>query len=385
VRFRLTRGVLPQLLGVLVSLFPSTAPLAGTTGHGWPSAGDSRAAPLAALRASAEKLLASGVPGVVVFARRGSETLRIAEGQASLRPHEPLRPTDRFRLGSVTKTYIAAVVLQLVAEQRLRLRDTVQHWLPGLVPGGARITVQELLLHRSGLRDYWGDRRFFAPYRTGHLAYHYTPRQLVRIATSHRPHFAPGTRFAYTNTGYIVLGLIVEAVTGRPLGVELRDRIFRPLHLTSTSFGRGTPRDGRSAHGYILIGRRLRDARAMDLSYDWASGAIVSTAADVADFYRALLTGRLLPRPFVRLMTVTAALQKSWYGFGVMKRGLPCGITWGHAGDTPGFAADVYNSLDGNRQSVTLINVDLAGITRPARRMFFRISRNAYCNLTSRR
>ena len=382
--FRVTRAFATRRAAVQLLVLPVSL-VAVTSGAA--SARDPRPPPafagasVAMLRASARELVSSGVPGVVVLARRGNETVRIVAGTLSLRTHEPVQATDRFRIGSVTKTYVAAVVLQLVAEHRLRLRDTVARWLPGLVPDGGRITVRDLLLHRSGLYDYWGDRRFFVPYREGDLTYHYTPLQLVRIAISHAPRFPPDTRFAYTNTGYIVLGLIVEAVTGKPLGVELRQRIFLPLHLTGTSFGRGTARNGRSAHGYIRIGGRLRDTSPMDLSFDWASGAIVSTADDIAGFYRALLTGRLLPRRLVHLMTVTAAANKDWYGFGIMKRKLACGLTWGHAGDTPGFAADVQDSLDGSRQSVALMSMDLGSIPKPVREQFFRLSANAYCLL----
>lgn len=336
---------------------------------------------LEALRARANELVADGVPGVVVLVRQGRETVRIAAGHVSRRTGAALRASDRFRLGSVTKTYVAAVVLELVGEGKLRLDDNVERWLPGLVPNGARITVRELLLHRSGLYDYWGDKRFFAPYRAGNFAYRYTPRALVRIATAHGPRFAPGARFGYTNTGYIVLGLIVEAVTGRPLGVELRDRIFRPLHLSATSFGRGPPRAGRAAHGYIRIQGRLRDVTNLNLSFDWAAGAVVSSADDVARFYRALLAGRLLRPALVRLMTTRAVRAESGYGFGIMKRRLACGASWGHAGDTPGFVADAHNSVDGSRQSVALISIDLADLPRSARRAFFRLSARAYCGV----
>jgi D-alanyl-D-alanine carboxypeptidase len=285
-----------RLLGVPLLLVAGAVGLAATAARDRPQAtGRADQGPLAAtLRTGAQQLVAAGAPGVVVLARRRDEIVRIAEGRVALGSPEAIRPTDRFRLGSVAKTYVATVVLQLVVEHRLGLQDTVERWLPGLVPGGGKITVQELLLHRSGLYDYWGDKRFFAPYRLGNFAYRYTPRQLIA--------FAPGTGFSYTNTGYIVLGLIVEAVTGRPLGVELQDRIFRPLHLNGTSFGRGTPRNGRNAHGYTRIGGRVRDVSGLNLSFDWAAGAVVSTADDIARFYRGLLGGRLLPPAFVRLM-----------------------------------------------------------------------------------
>lgn len=331
------------------------------------------------LRARAESLVAAGVPGVVVLVRRGDETVRVADGVLSRRTLEPVRPTDRFRVGSLTKTYVATVVLQLVAEHRLGLQDTVERWLPGLVPDGGKITVQELLRHRSGLYDYWGDRRLFAPYRRGDFAYHYTPRQLVELSNAHRPRFAPGARFAYTNTGYVVLGLIVEAVTGHPLGVELEDGIFRPLHLDGTTFGPGPARAGREVHGYMRIGGRVRDVTRLDLSYDWASGAVVSTADDVADFYRALLTGRILPLAYVRRMTTAAVPAEAGYGFGIQKDHLACGASWGHAGDTPGFVAVVHNSLDGRRQAVAFMNMELGDLERPARRAFFRLAANAFC------
>jgi D-alanyl-D-alanine carboxypeptidase len=340
---------------------------------------DGRAALQATLRAKARDLVAAGVPAVVVLVRRGDQTIRIAEGHVSRTSAETIRPTDRFRLGSLTKTYVATVVLQLVAAHRLALEDTVQRWLPGLVPNGASITVRELLMHRSGLYDYWGDSRFFAPYRGGDFAYRYTPRQLVEIATAHGPRFAPDTRFGYTNTGYIVLGLIVEAVTRRPLAVELRDRIFQPLHLSRTSFGRGGPGAGRNAHGYIRIGGRLRDVGGLNLSFDWAAGAVVSSADDVATFYRALLTGRLLTPALVRLMTTGTVRGVAGYGFGIMKRRLPCGTSWGHAGDTPGFVADAHSSIDGSRQAVALMSMELADLPRAARRAFFKLSARAYC------
>ena len=332
------------------------------------------------LHAGAETLLAAGVPGVVVLVRRGDETVSVADGVLSRRTREPVRATDRFRVGSLTKTYVATVVLELVAEHRLGLQDTVERWLPGLVPNAGRITVEELLRHRSGLYDYWGDRRLFAPYRRGDFSHHYTPRQLVELSNAHRPRFAPGARFAYTNTGYVVLGLMIEAVTRRPLAVELEDRIFRPLHLSGTVFGPGPAHAGRTVHGYMRIGGRLRDVTALDTSYDWASGAVVSTAGDILDFYRALLTGRVLPRRYVRLMTTATVPAAAGYGFGIQKDHLACGASWGHAGDTPGFVAVVHNSLDGRRQAVALMNIELADLQRPSRRAFFRLAANAYCS-----
>jgi D-alanyl-D-alanine carboxypeptidase len=128
-----------------------------------------------------------------------------------------MRASDRFRIGSVTKTYVATVALQLVAERRLALVDTVARWLLGLVPNGEHITIRELLSHSSGIPELDQDPRVLKPYLSGHLAYHWTPRALVKIAVSHRARFAPGTRYSYSNTNYLLVGMVIEAVTGESL------------------------------------------------------------------------------------------------------------------------------------------------------------------------
>ena len=143
-----------------------------------------------------------------------------------------MRPADRFRVGSVTKSFMATVLLQLVGERKLRLDDSLERWLPGVVPNGRSITVRELLQHTSGLYDYVDDSAF----RTAVLANPlrvWTPRQLVRIAVSHHPLFRPGRRWSYSNTNYILAGLVIQAVTHRTVAAELRNRIFRPLDLRS--------------------------------------------------------------------------------------------------------------------------------------------------------
>jgi D-alanyl-D-alanine carboxypeptidase len=117
-----------------------------------------------------------------------------------------MRAGDRVRVGSITKTFVATVVLQLVGEGKLRLTDSVERWLPGLVPNGSAISVRQLLNHTSGLFSYDEDREFLAATDRDPLR-EWTPRELVAIATAHKPHFAPGAGWPYSGTGYIVLGL----------------------------------------------------------------------------------------------------------------------------------------------------------------------------------
>src|SRR5438876_2447537 len=175
-----------------------------------------------------------GSPGTLVLVDDRSSRREEARGVSVIRGQIPLSPDDRFRIGSITKTFVAVVVLQLVGEHRLRLDDTVERWLPGLVPGGRRITVRELLEHTSGLADYPNDsgflRRTLAQPRR-----HWEPGELVRVAVAMGPVARPGRRFIYGSTNYILLGMIAQRVAGTSLARQLRDRIFWPLGLQDTS------------------------------------------------------------------------------------------------------------------------------------------------------
>ena len=150
----------------------------------------------------------------------------------------------------MTKTFVATVVLQLVGEGKAQLSDPVEHWVPGLVPQGRAITLRQLLNHTSGLYDYTDDPAYTRS-RIANPRRVWQPRQLVTIAVRHKPLFRPGSDWAYSNTNYVLLGLVAEAVTSRSLVDELRSRIFRPLGLSSTAYPLGTTLGGRVVHGYV--------------------------------------------------------------------------------------------------------------------------------------
>ena len=247
------------------------------------------------LRTRLDGLVSAGAPGAVLLVRDGARTQRMAAGLADVARERPMRPDDRLRIASLTKTYTATVVLQLVAERRLSLDDTVESRLPGLVPNGGAITIRQLLNHTSGLFDHEADERVLAPYLAGNFGHFWPARTLVEIAVSHPPLFAPGARHSYSNTNYVLLGLVVEAVTGKPIGRELRRRIFGPLGLRATEYPT-TPRiAGRHAHGYLVVEQPPAvDVTGISPSLSHAAGAIVSNVTEVARFYRALLAGRLL-------------------------------------------------------------------------------------------
>ncbi|MFJ8588150.1 serine hydrolase domain-containing protein [Streptomyces sp. NPDC093595] len=258
-----------------------------------------------------------------------------------------IRRADRFRAGSVTKTFIATVVLQLDAERRLRLDDTVSKHLPGLPtgPSGRQVTLRALLSHTSGLPDY---TTAAGPAPT-------TAVEAVRLALAARPPRPPGS-YAYANTNYALLGMVIERVTGRSYATEARHRIIARLGLTGTSFpGARTTLPDPHGRAYDARGR---DVTAFDPRGAGAAGELISTLDDLNRFYAALLGGRLLPPPQLRALLDTRPAHGA-YGLGIYPRTLACGTTvWGHNGHIPGGYVRTAATVDGRRTLTFRVNTD---------------------------
>ena len=276
-----------------------------------------------------------GAGGVAVAARR----CRRARGNP---PRPPRRPDDAARTRLRRDGYQEADAPRRLVPDREPDQDLRRHGSAPAGGGGAavarrprrvascqawfpaadKITIRQLLNQTSGLFDYEKDPRVLAPYLAGNLAYRWAPRKLVRIAVSHRPLFTPGTRYSYSNTNYILAGLIVEAATGATLERVLDRRLFRPLRLRHTAFQTSPRMPVPDAHGYYVFDK----PPAADITglspYPWAAGALVANAADVASFYRALLSGRLLNAGSLRALKTTVAEGKgaemgARYGLGI--------------------------------------------------------------------
>jgi D-alanyl-D-alanine carboxypeptidase len=362
------------MLVVLAAILAAT--LAGAVG----------AQPTASLQQDLDALVAAGPPGAVLLVRDGANTQRLASGLGEVATNTPIRATDRYRIASLNKTFTAAVVLQLVAEKKLRLDDSVERWLPKLVPNGRNITIRQLLNHTSGLFDHEKDERILAPYLNGDLGHYWAPIQLVRMAVSHPPNFPPGKGEEYSSTNYIIAGLIVEKVTGHSIGAELRNRIFRPLHLGDTFYPTTPPIPGPHAHGYLVLGQPpAMDVTGLSPSISPSAGAIVSTADDVADFYRALLSGRVLKPQLLAAMKTTHAQAKydvpgQRYGLGLMSYPTSCGLAWGHNGAFPGYHTVAFTSPNGKRQAVIWTNLDPSSETPAAYEQIYKLLDTAYCS-----
>jgi len=234
-----------------------------------PAARTATPAQRADLHKLARSLVKGGAPGAVVLVRSPTGVRSAASGVASRAPRVSMQASDDYRIASVTKTFVATVVLQLEAEGRLKIDDPVERWLQELVPNGSSITLRQLLNHTSGLFNYTDDEAFLSAVIAA-PGQSWSPRELLSVAFAHPANFPPGTNWSYSNTNYVLLGLVIEAVTGRQVEQEFRDRIFAPLGLAATSFPAGISADERFAHGYAsLAGSPLIDVTSL-LSPSWA-------------------------------------------------------------------------------------------------------------------
>jgi D-alanyl-D-alanine carboxypeptidase len=286
----------------------------------------------------------SGAAGIIAS---DAGTWKGAAGWADSHAKRRARPDDRFAIESTTKTFVATVVLQLVGEKRLTLRDPVQRRLPGLLPRRPRITIEQLLDHTSGLlTDFaFGD----------------APRHRAEQIARQGLLFKPGTSFNYSNADYVFLGLIVEKVTGRPLDRVVTDRIFRPLHLESTSYG--TTRAPRMSP---WLGPPELPARPVS-----GDGGIISTVDDLATFFRALLGGKLLSPELLSNMTHTIATPDPdlRVGLGIFRKRVSCGYAWGHGGDLT-YSVNTAVTRDGSKAVITAQNNPSLGDGDIAERLY---------------
>lgn len=302
-----------------------------------------------------------------------------AEGSADLDTGAAATANGRFRIGSTTKTFVATVVLQLVAEGRVKLDDPIEKYLPGTVPNGQNITVRQILDHTSGLFSYTSDPELglTSPEKIREWAETgrgttYRTEDLLAIAFRHAPNFAPGTDWSYSNTNYTVAGLLIEKVTGRSWAQEVDRRIIKPLHLRDTSMPTTSMRiPGKHAKGYLKFDDTRIDVTELNPSMAGAAGAGISSTADLTRFNAALLGGRLLrPAELAEMMKPSpqGIKQGVEYGLALWKTTLPCGEFWGHDGGIPGYSTMLMGDATGRRQISYSVNpfVDSSELGRTA-------------------
>ncbi|WP_432826954.1 serine hydrolase domain-containing protein [Dactylosporangium sp. CA-092794] len=361
------------------------------------------------LQRDADALLPYGAPGVLVGLDTARGDLSVRSGYGDVAARTPVPWNAKFRVGSYTKTFVSATLLQLVGEGRLSLDDRVERWLPGVVRGngndGRAITVRQLLQHTSGLPDYvqgmpwlFNQADFEANrYRT------VTADEAVRLAMAFPPNFPPGTSWSYSNTNYALAGMIIERVTGHTWQQEVRARIIRPLGLHDTYTPDTSPViPPPHAVGYERFpgpgatpedpqyGEPI-DATELNPSWGGAAGAIISTPDDGNRFLRALLSGRVLkPAQLAemrRTVPTNPEFQQNWpgarYGLGLMWIPNSCGGSWSHGGDIHGFRTRNGATPDGSRSVMVTINSDslkpAPGVPAPTKDITIDLIDHALC------
>lgn len=298
--------------------------------------------------------------GRIVFAR--------AIGTADVATARAATPRTRYAIGSVTKLFTAVAVMRLVERKRVGLSDTMARYLPW-APHASRITVRQLLSHRSGLPDYLD-----SALRDGATRKPTTPRRIIASLATRPLDFSPGSEYAYSNTNYVLLGLIVEQVSKRSLASFLREEVFQPAGLVETTVGfPRAPAPVATGYERSPTDAERRTVSPGNLTWYFACGDIVSTASDLARFDIALMRGALL-RPATFAAMASAAMPTAdpaglLYGLGVQCLPLPGGRRLvGHHGGLPGFESD-DEMIPADCFAVVVLGNDFHFATGPALRL----------------
>ncbi|WP_369246617.1 serine hydrolase domain-containing protein [Streptomyces sp. R41] len=333
----------------------------------------------ASTRQAMDAAVKDGVPGVTATAKDRHGTWSATSGAGDLRTGAPRSTADDYRVGSITKTFVSTVLLQLEAEGRLSLDDTVGKWLPGVVRGhghdGRAITLRQLLNHTSGIFNYTADEEFGRTYflKDGFFQHRYdtkTPEQLVAIAMTHKPDFAPGTSWNYSNTNYVLAGMVIGKVTGHSYASEIRHRIIEPLGLRATSVpGTRVTVPHPSSRAYSKLAETTTgptyDVTELNPSLASSAGEMISNSSDLNRFYTALLRGKLLPQKQLTEMKTTVKVDdipNAGYGLGLIDRKLTCGVhVWGHDGGIHGSTSSAVTTADGRHSLSFNFNGDWSG------------------------
>jgi D-alanyl-D-alanine carboxypeptidase len=326
-----------------------------------------RSSPRAAALTSAigRVMRQASIPGAIVGVwQRGRDPYVKAFGVRDRVTRRPMSTDLYMRIGSETKTFTVTALLQLVDRGKVRLDDPIGKYVAG-VPDGNAITLRELAEMRSGLFDYISSPAFLRAL-VAHPRRGWTPRQLLAYSFSRALVFAPGTRYDYSNTNFVLLGLVVQKVSHQPVAVYIKQHILEPLRLTHTSFPAGAPFPSPHAQGYTTVSPdcvvrcgRIVNATSWNLSYGWAAGAMASTLGDLRRWARAVATGELLSPATQKQRLRFIATGTNGYGYGL---GLMNVNGWiGHSGLIPGYESLTSYLPSEQATIVVLINAGFIG------------------------
>jgi D-alanyl-D-alanine carboxypeptidase len=352
------------------------AVVAATLGLGAPGAGATQSSANAALATALHQLVASpgGPPMVAVVVDRGTGPTLVSAGTTVVGTTTPPALNDQMRLASVAKAFSGAVALALVRSGTVSLGDTVGRWLPSLPTAWSKVTIRQLLNHTSGIPDFSGSEGFASALQAAPFTAP-PPAQLLSYVANEPLEFKPGSRYRYSNSDNIVVGLIAQAATGRPYESVLQDRVVGPFGLTGTSLPSDATLASPTIHGYAVApGQPPEDATVtFAQGWAWASGGVSSTPADANRFIRAYVRGAETNQATrAQQFQFVANASSEPPGPGANQAGLAlfryetkCGTVYGHTGNTPGYTQFFAATKDGSRSVVVTANAQLTPKNAP--------------------
>ncbi|MEU1133594.1 serine hydrolase domain-containing protein [Streptomyces sp. NPDC005900] len=373
-RLATSATLIAALAGVLIPATAASAAPAAPTAPARTTAPADPAPDMDGVSAALKAAMANGAPGAMArFTGPDGVRTRTA-GVRDRVSGEAMSTRARFRIGSVSKTFSSVVLLQLVDEGRLELDAPVNRYLPGLLPDD-RITVRHLLTHRSGLADYTD--AMFAKTVPGFEAVRnrvFTYKELVALSLAEPRTTEPGAAYKYSNTNFVVVGMLIEKATGTSVAQQYERRVFKPLNLRNTSYVHPqTQITGVHVRGYLHpdeAGAPLVDSTEQTVSWAQSAGAVISDPADLNTFTTALMRGKLLsPRMLDAMTTVTPTdtTQTRFYGLGLRRYDLSCGAqVYGHTGTVQGYYTYAFATRDGRRSLSAMANTSNRGAANTA-------------------
>lgn len=300
----------------------------------------------------------AAAPGALVGVRTPQGTWTAAYGYANPEIQAPMSTDMHMRIGSVTKTFTGTVLLQLAQEAKLSLDDPIDKYYQG-IPNGDQITLRQLANMTSGISTYYTEpflERYFGNPETT-----FTPDELIAYGVAASPIFEPGAQFNYSNTNTILLGKVIESVTGQPVQEVFQQRVYDPLGLTETSLP-DVSLEIPAPHpqGYTLQGAKEPgvpiNATNWSPSFGWTAGGMISTLGDILTYNRALGTGQGLLSPETQVERLTSWPEPTGYGIA-----LGCFDGWvGHTGELPGFNTSQFYDTTTDTSVVVMVNSDIA-------------------------
>ncbi len=319
------------------------------------------------LKAILDQVVKAGdAPGIAMYISTPGSVWRGAAGVSDVKSQTPMHSDDGFSIASASKNFVAVIVLQLVDEGQVILDREISAYLPqdisSQIPNSQQITIRQLLSHTSGVAEYLSTKDFIAASKQRDRSRPWTAKEAIRYAYHQNPQAAPGQKFGYTDTNYILLQLIIEQITGQTLTKVMRDRILDPLALKHSFTELWEKPPVKVATGYINSPQdgkpNLHSQAQVNDGNGLGDGSIVSNGEDLSKFLRYLFTQKTLlsPATLNQMLTFTNNGVSSNYGLGIERTQTSCGEMFGHSGGAYGFAVEMLYCPSQDTTIVVLAN-----------------------------